>query len=195
MAVAVAPRDLAPRVLVGDAPRSPSGPLDAPEPVRLPPARTLPRFVQSVRFGMRPMTFSLAARAELGDVWLVQLLSRFGQFAVTSHPDHVEALLKAKPADAPSLTGESPLRPVLGPNSVLTTVGERHMRRVGLLVLERLKAHAVEVPEALRVPAEHVDVGDFHRVDVLPQPRPGRAEIRDAGRDRDARPGERDDRS
>ncbi|HEX4563976.1 MAG TPA: cytochrome P450, partial [Solirubrobacteraceae bacterium] len=134
MALAVAPPVLAPRVLVGDAPPSPSGPLDSPEPVRLPPARTLPRLVQSVRFGMRPMTFNLAARAELGDVWRVQLLGRLGQFAVTSHPDHVESLLKAKPADAPSLTGESPLRPVLGPNSVLTTVGERHMRQRKLLL-------------------------------------------------------------
>jgi cytochrome P450 len=45
------------------------------------------------------------------------------------HPDHVRSLMKAKPADAPSLTGESPLRPILGPNSILTSVGERHMRQ------------------------------------------------------------------
>jgi cytochrome P450 family 135 len=134
MAIAVAPPDLARRALIGDAPPSPAGPLDAPEPVRLPPARKLPRFAQTIRFGMRPMGFSLAARAELGDVWRVQLLSRIEHFVVTSHPDHVESLLRAKPADAPSLTGESPLRPVLGPNSVLTSVGERHMRQRKLLL-------------------------------------------------------------
>jgi len=134
MAVAVAPPDLAPRVLTGDAPSSPAGPLDSREPVRLPPARTLPRWAQTIRFGMRPMGFSLAARAELGDVWRVQLLSRVEHFVVTSHPDHVESLLRAKPDDAPSLTGESPLRPVLGPNSVLTSVGERHMRQRKLLL-------------------------------------------------------------
>ena len=38
------------------------------------------------------------------------------------------------PHDAPSLTGESPLRPILGPNSVLTSVGERHMRQRKLLL-------------------------------------------------------------
>ena len=53
---------------------------------------------------------------------------------VTAHPDHVESLFKAKASDAPSLTGESPLRPILGPNSVLTSVGPRHMRQRKLLL-------------------------------------------------------------
>jgi cytochrome P450 len=65
---------------------------------------------------------------------MIQLMSRGEPFVVTSHPDHVESLFKAKPADAPSLTGESPLRPILGPNSVLTTVGEQHMRQRKLLL-------------------------------------------------------------
>jgi cytochrome P450 len=137
MAIAVETPGLAhpaEHTLIGDAPPSPAGPLDAPEPVRMPPARSLPRFLQTLRFGMRPMTFSLAAREELGDVWRVQMLSRIKHFVVTSHPDHVESLLKAKPADAPSLTGESPLRPVVGPNSVLTSVGETHMRQRKLLL-------------------------------------------------------------
>jgi cytochrome P450 len=120
--------------LIGEARPSPAGPLDSDEPVRLPPARSLPRFLQTLRFGMRPMSFNLSARAELGDVWRLQLMSRLEEFVVTSHPDHVESLMKAKPADAPSLTGESPLRPVLGPNSVLTSVGERHMRQRKLLL-------------------------------------------------------------
>jgi cytochrome P450 len=80
------------------------------------------------------MAFSLEARRELGDVWQVQLLSRDGWFVVTSHPDHVRSLLTAKPDDAPSLTGESPLRPILGPNSVLTLVGDRHLRQRKLLL-------------------------------------------------------------
>ena len=55
-------------------------------------------------------------------------------FMVTSHPDHVKSLFTARPVDAPSLTGESPLRPILGPNSVLTSVGARHMRQRKLLL-------------------------------------------------------------
>jgi cytochrome P450 len=53
---------------------------------------------------------------------------------VTSHPDHVRSLFTAKPEEAPSLTGESPLRPIVGPNSVLTAVGPRHMRQRKLLL-------------------------------------------------------------
>ena len=53
---------------------------------------------------------------------------------ITSHPDHVRSLFTAKPEQAPSLTGESPLRPIVGPNSVLTAVGPRHMRQRKLLL-------------------------------------------------------------
>jgi cytochrome P450 len=116
------------------APRSPAGAVDRDHEIRLPPARTLPRLLQTIGFGLRPFSSSLQARAQHGDVWIVQLMSRAEPFVVTSHPDHVESLFKAKPRDAPSLTGESPLRPILGPNSVLTTVGDQHMRQRKLLL-------------------------------------------------------------
>jgi cytochrome P450 len=53
---------------------------------------------------------------------------------ITCHPDHVRSLFTAKPELAPSLTGESPLRPIVGPNSTLTALGERHMRQRKLLL-------------------------------------------------------------
>jgi cytochrome P450 len=83
---------------------------------------------------MRPLTFSLAARRQLGDVWSMNLVTREESIVVTSHPDHVRSLFTANPADAPTLTGESPLRPILGPNSVLTLLGDRHMRQRKLLL-------------------------------------------------------------
>src|SRR5205823_9475341 len=93
---AVATQEVPELRLTGEAPPSSAGPLAAPEPLALPPARQLPRLLQTLRFGMRPMSFNLSARRELGDVWQVQLMSRAGQFVVTSHPDHVESLFKAK---------------------------------------------------------------------------------------------------
>ena len=45
---------------------------------------------------------------------------------------------------------------------------QRPVRAVGLLVLERREAVAVEVPEAVGVAAEGVDVRDLHRVDAAP---------------------------
>ncbi len=100
----------------------------------MPPALGPARLVQTLKFGIRPLSFMLAPSQRFGDVWQLSLLSRDEPMAVTCHPDHVQSLFKAKPEDAPSLTGESPLRPILGPNSVLTMVGERHMRERKLLL-------------------------------------------------------------
>jgi cytochrome P450 len=113
---------------------SAAGPVGDDRPVRMPPGLASGRVYQTIRFGVRPLRFMLAPSRELGDVWQLKLLSREEPMAVTCHPDHVESLFKARPDDAPSLTGESPLRPILGPNSVLTLVGERHMRERRLLL-------------------------------------------------------------
>jgi len=116
-------------------PPSPSGPLESSDGTwNLPPAPPLSKLAQTTQFGVRPLGFSFKARKKLGEVFRIQLVSREESIVVTSHPDHVKALFTAKPADAPSLTGESPLRPVVGPNSVLTSVGDRHMRQRKLLL-------------------------------------------------------------
>jgi cytochrome P450 len=94
----------------------------------------MPRLVQTLMFGLAPLEFNLRAHRECGDVWQTALPSRVEPLVMTAHPDHVKSLLTANPADVPSLTGESPLRPILGPNSVLILVGERHMRERKLLL-------------------------------------------------------------
>jgi cytochrome P450 len=113
---------------------SPAGPADPSEQIRMPPLAPGRPVLQTLRFGMRPLAFNLGAHRRYGDVWGLQLVSRKEPFVVTAHPAHAESLLKAKAADAPSLTGESPLRPILGPNSVLTSVGARHLRQRKLLL-------------------------------------------------------------
>jgi cytochrome P450 len=118
----------------GGAPSSPAGPAEGTEPIRLPPADPLAGWVQTIRFSTRPLAFNLRAHRRYGDVWQLRLISRREPFVVTCHPDHIRSLMKANPADAPSLTGESPLRPILGPNSILTSVGDRHMRQRRLLL-------------------------------------------------------------
>jgi cytochrome P450 len=82
---------------------------------------------------MRQIEFVFKYRRELGEVFRMQGVIPGGPI-ITSHPDHVRSLFTAKPEQAPSLTGESPLRPILGPNSVLTAVGPRHMRQRKLLL-------------------------------------------------------------
>jgi cytochrome P450 len=128
------PQEQEPQAGAPSAAPSPAGPVGDEHPIRMPPSLGRARLVQTIRFGMRPLSFMLAPSRRLGDVWQLSLLSRDEPMAVTCHPDHVQSLFKAKPGDAPSLTGESPLRPILGPNSVLTLVGERHMRERKLLL-------------------------------------------------------------
>ncbi len=121
--------------LVGEAPESPAGPIEAAEAASLPqpPRIELPRLLQTLRFNQRQIEFVFRARRELGEVFQMQGVIPEAT-TITSHPDHVRSLFTAKPEQAPSLTGESPLRPVVGPNSVLTAVGPRHMRQRKLLL-------------------------------------------------------------
>jgi cytochrome P450 len=121
--------------LIGAAAPSPAGPIEASEAATLPepPAIGLPPLLQTLRFNQRQIEFVFRARRELGEVFRMRGVVPGGP-VITSHPDHVRSLFTAKPEQAPSLTGESPLRPVVGPNSVLTAIGARHMRQRKLLL-------------------------------------------------------------
>ena len=130
----VAPAPSAGADLVGEAPPSPAGPA-GPEDAALPqpPLVPLPRTLQVLRFNQRQIEFVFRARRELGEVFRMRGTIP-GNPVITSHPDHVRSLFTAKPELAPSITGESPLRPIVGPNSVLTALGARHMRQRKLLL-------------------------------------------------------------
>lgn len=97
------------------------------------PMIPLPPRVQTLRFSVRQIEFVFGARRRLGEVFQMHAVLD-GHPVVTSHPDHVRSLFTADPAEAPSLTGESPLRPIVGPNSTLTATGERHMRQRKLML-------------------------------------------------------------
>src|SRR5690242_10469405 len=121
--------------LVGQAPPSPAGPIEPQDAAGLPepPVVDLPGALQVIRFNQRQIEFVLRARRTLGEVFRTRGVVPDGP-VITSHPDHVRSLFTAKPEQAPSLTGESPLRPIVGPNSVLTAIGARHMRQRKLLL-------------------------------------------------------------
>src|SRR3954453_13044420 len=125
----------APAPLIGEAPPSLAGPVDEAELRRLdaPPTVDLPPLAQVLRFNQRQIEFVFGARRRLGEVFRMRGTVPGGP-VITSPPGHVASLFKAKPEQAPSLAGESPLRPVVGPNSVMTAVGPRHMRHPKLLL-------------------------------------------------------------
>jgi len=141
--------------LVGSAPPSPAGPAEPGDLERLPapPLHPLPRVLQVLRFNQRQIEFVFHARRKLGEVFRMSGVVA-GEPVITSHPDHVRSLFTAKDPLVPSLTAESPLRPVVGGNSVLTAQGERHMRQRKLLLpafhgeaIERYVAMITDVAE------------------------------------------------
>ena len=115
------------------APPSPAGPAEDSNAVRLPPAIALGRTAQILRFSQRQTEFVFRARREYGEVFQMQA-GIAGGAVVSSHPDHARSLFTAKPEHVPSLTAESPLRPIVGPSSVLTANGPRHLRQRKLLL-------------------------------------------------------------
>ena len=121
--------------MIGEAPPSPAGPISDEERRGLPepPWVPGPRALQVLRFNQRQHSFVFRARRQHGEVWRMRAIIP-GCPAVTSHPDHVRSLFTAKPDQAPSLTAESPLRPIVGSASVLTAQGARHMRQRKLLL-------------------------------------------------------------
>jgi cytochrome P450 len=120
--------------LVGAAPSSPAGPA-APEDLGRsePPAVPLPRALQVLRINLRQIEFVFRWRRELGEVFRTRGILA-GRPVITSHPDHVRSLFTASPELVPSITAESPLRPIVGPGSVLTANGPRHLRQRKLLL-------------------------------------------------------------
>jgi cytochrome P450 len=112
---------------------SPAGPAAAADALRDPPAIPLAPALQNLRFTQRQIELVFRARREHGEVFRMHA-GIPGGTVVTSHPDHVRSLFAARPEHVPSLTAESPLRPIVGPNSVLTANGPRHLRQRKLLL-------------------------------------------------------------
>ncbi|HEX4484271.1 MAG TPA: cytochrome P450 [Solirubrobacteraceae bacterium] len=119
---------------IGQAEPSPAGPAELDEPLRAPPSVALPKALQTLRFTQRQIQFVFRSKRELGDVFGIRFIVIPGGVVLTNHPDHVRSLFTAKPALVPSLTAESPLRPIVGPNSVLTANGPSHLRQRKLLL-------------------------------------------------------------
>jgi len=144
--------------LIGEAPPSPAGP--APDDGAagvLPPILGLSRPLTALRFSVRQVPLLFKTRRELGDTFALRFPKRNryddDQTFFVTHPDHVRSLF-TNPELAISSTSESPLRPIVGPNSVLTTVGPTHMRQRKLLLppfhgeaVERYTQMIVDVAE------------------------------------------------
>jgi cytochrome P450 len=119
--------------LIGSAPPSPAGPVESLTGLKAPGEIRWPRLAQVIWFGQFQWNFMFRNQRKFHDVWVANGYVR-GKTAVTFHPDHIRSIFTAPPDHVPTLAAESPLRPVLGPGSVLTSNGPRHMRQRKLLL-------------------------------------------------------------
>lgn len=138
MATTLPPRTPDLRAPDGALQPSPAGLLSELDPAaaaRLRPAPTMPGppILQAIRFGRRPMPFLFGGRNAHGPTFAFRIPGRARPFTVVTHPDHAKALFTAPFERVPSVTAESPLRPICG-ESVLTSNGQRHMRQRRLLL-------------------------------------------------------------
>ncbi len=121
--------------LLGEAPPSPAGPAsDDGRPVLYPPQITQPRALQMLRVSVRQLSYFSRARRELGETFCLRGMFIDDLVVITSHPDHVKSLFTAKADEVVSTTRESPVLPIVGPDSVLTAIGPRHLRQRKLLL-------------------------------------------------------------
>src|SRR5437660_65586 len=136
MSTATAVETVVPRLgAPAGAPPSPAGPasgdeLSLPAPALVQQSRAL----VTLRMNVRQNDFTFRARRELGETFLIHGYAAERPAAIISHPDHVKSLFTADPDDAPSVVANSQVRPIVGPNSVLTALGPRHMRQRKLLL-------------------------------------------------------------
>jgi cytochrome P450 len=112
---------------------SPCHAVGADTPIRLPPSTSASKLAQTLRFVRDPYNSALADQGVLGGTWGMNLLANRDTFIATSHPDHIRAIFTSA-KDAPAMNNESPLRLLLGKNSVLTLSGPRHMQQRKLLL-------------------------------------------------------------
>lgn len=111
-----------------------AGPIDGfHSDLRPAPHLPLGRARASIGLTLREGDLVLGAMDELGDVFRTEFFGGPGRVVMISNPAHVASLM-SRPNDAPSATRFSPLRPIVGPDSVLTAVGARHKQQRGLLL-------------------------------------------------------------
>jgi cytochrome P450 len=108
--------------------------VSAEEPINKPHGPEGSTLQQTIAFARDPYGYGLTNQGRFGDVYAMKLMTRKETMLASSHPDHIRSVFTASPADMPSLTGDSPLRPIVGPNSVLTLVGPEHLRQRKLLL-------------------------------------------------------------
>jgi cytochrome P450 family 135 len=127
-----------------------------------PPARTrsLPRgprahpFVQTLAWAIAPTWVMDRYARKIGESFTLTFWPSGMTLVVVSGPEAVKDVFTASPDIAPSAAGNSPVRPVMGPSSVIVLTGPEHMRQRKLLLPpfhgERMREYERTIVDATR---------------------------------------------
>lgn len=126
--------------------------MSAPSLIELPaglPVSDLPRSRQTMRWMARPAQFLHSLQRQYGDVFSIHLLHE-PPWVVVSDPPQVKEVLTAPPEVLHAGRPKRLLEPILGPESVLLTDGETHMRQRKLLLPPFHRARLAAYEETMR---------------------------------------------
>jgi cytochrome P450 family 135 len=120
----------------------------------LPPGPRAPAVLQTLAWTLAPTLFMDRCASRLGEMFTMTFAPSGMKFVLVSDPDAVKAIFTAPGEVAPSATGNSPVRPVMGASSVLVLTGPEHMRQRKLLLPpfhgERMREYEDVIVEATR---------------------------------------------
>ncbi len=120
----------------------------------LPPGPRAPAFAQTLAWAIAPTWVMDRCARRLGDAFTLTFSPSGMKLVLISDPQDVKTLFTAPPEIAPSATGNSPIRPVMGERSVLVLTGAEHMRQRKLLLPpfhgERMREYEQTIVDATR---------------------------------------------
>ncbi len=123
-------------------------------------ARSLPRgprahpLAQTLAWALAPTWVMDRCARTIGESFTLTFWPSRMKLVVLSGPEAVKTVFTAPGDVAPSAAGSSPVRPVMGPSSVLTLIGPEHMRQRKLLLPpfhgERMREYEQTIVEETR---------------------------------------------
>jgi cytochrome P450 family 135 len=121
---------------------------------RLPPGPRAPSLLQTLAWAVAPTWVMDRCAQRLGETFTLTFWPSGMKLVMVSGPEAVKTVFSAPPHVAPSAAGNSPVRPVMGPSSVLVLTGAEHMRQRKLLLPpfhgERMREYEQTIVQATR---------------------------------------------
>jgi cytochrome P450 len=122
--------------------------------IGVPPGPRAPALLQTLVWALAPTWLMDQCAQRLGESFTLTLWPSGMQLVLVSGREAVKKIFTAPPELAPSAAGNSPIRPVMGPNSVIVLTGQEHIRQRKLLLPpfhgERMREYEQTIVDATR---------------------------------------------